>query len=114
MGILPGNQADRGNTAIFIPSPQALRQYPTSYEIAHGQIGANGTDLVWLPLDPLDNVFIHGTANIGSDEIAGNAFYRNQMWVLFNGLSASDSFRIEVVCHVEYIPTLPFGSWSPP
>lgn len=36
------------------------------------------------------------------------------MWILFNGLSATDSFRIEVVCHVEYVPTLPFGSWSPP
>lgn len=36
------------------------------------------------------------------------------MWILFNGLAATDSFRIEVVCHVEYVPTLPFGSWSPP
>jgi len=36
------------------------------------------------------------------------------MWILFNGLSATDTFRIEVVCHVEYVPTLPFGSWSPP
>lgn len=36
------------------------------------------------------------------------------MWVLFNGISTTDTFRIEVVCHVEYIPTLPFGSWSPP
>lgn len=36
------------------------------------------------------------------------------MWILFNGLSNTDSFRIEVVCHIEYIPTLPFGSWSPP
>lgn len=36
------------------------------------------------------------------------------MWILFNGLAISDSFRVEVVCHVEYIPTLPFGSWSPP
>ncbi len=36
------------------------------------------------------------------------------MWVLFNGLAATDSFRVEVVVHVEYVPTLPFGSWSPP
>jgi len=36
------------------------------------------------------------------------------MWILFNGLSVTDTFRIEVVCHVEYVPTLPFGSWSPP
>ncbi len=36
------------------------------------------------------------------------------MWILFNGLSQTDSFRIEVVCHTEYVPTLPFGSWSPP
>lgn len=36
------------------------------------------------------------------------------MWVLFNGISASDNFRIEVVTHLEYVPTLVFGSWSPP
>lgn len=36
------------------------------------------------------------------------------MWILFNGLNTGDSFRIEVVCHVEYVPTLPFGAWSPP
>lgn len=39
------------------------------------------------------------------------------MWVLFNGINSgavNDSYRIEVVTHVEYIPTLPFGSWSPP
>jgi len=36
------------------------------------------------------------------------------MWVLFNGLSVTDSFRIEVVTHVEYVPTLAFGTWAPP
>jgi len=36
------------------------------------------------------------------------------MWVLFNGIALSDTFRIEVVTHVEYVPTLPFGSWAPP
>lgn len=36
------------------------------------------------------------------------------MWVLFNGLTNTDSFRIEVVTHVEYVPTLPFGTWAPP
>lgn len=25
LGILPGNQSDRQNTAVYIPSPQALR-----------------------------------------------------------------------------------------
>ncbi len=38
------------------------------------------------------------------------------MWILINGIvggASGDSFRIEVVTHVEYIPTLPFSTWSP-
>jgi hypothetical protein len=38
---------------------------------------------------------------------------RSPIWVLLNGISTSDTYRVEVVTTVEYIPTLTFESWSP-
>jgi hypothetical protein len=40
-------------------------------------------------------------------------YYRNPMWLLFTGISTSDTYRLEVVTTVEYVPTLTFDSWSP-
>jgi len=33
-------------------------------------IGEHGTDLIWLPLDPMDDVFIPGNASIAVDDLA--------------------------------------------
>lgn len=35
------------------------------------------------------------------------------MWLLFNGISTQDTYRLEVTTTVEYVPTLNFDSWSP-
>lgn len=35
------------------------------------------------------------------------------MWLLFTGISALDTYRLEVVTNVEFVPTLAFDSWSP-
>jgi hypothetical protein len=41
------------------------------------------------------------------------SYYRNPMYVLLNGISTTDTFRVEVVTRVEFVPTLIFDSWSP-
>jgi hypothetical protein len=35
------------------------------------------------------------------------------MWLLFNGINSADTYRVEVVTTVEFIPTLGFDPWSP-
>jgi len=35
------------------------------------------------------------------------------MWLLFSGINTADTYRIEVVTTVEFIPTMGFDPWSP-
>ncbi len=67
----------------------------------------------------MDQIF--GSGNVGTTTVASSGVdtelmsycTRSPIYVLFNGISTSDSFRVEVVTTVEYIPTLVFESWSP-
>jgi len=64
----------------------------------------------------MDSIFSSGstagTTMTGDAELASYCT-RSPIWLLFNGINASDSYRVEVVTTVEYIPTLVFESWSP-
>jgi len=51
------------------------------------------------------------TSSIVSTEITNNAV-RSPLIVLLNGISNTDTYRIEVVYSVEYIPTSAFTAWT--
>lgn len=63
--------------------------------------------MIWLPLDPVDVTFSN---TVDEDPYL---YYRNPMYVLFNGINVSDTYRLSVTTKVEFIPTTQFNNWSP-
>jgi len=35
------------------------------------------------------------------------------MYLLLDGISTTDNFRVEIVTRVEFVPTLTFDAWAP-
>lgn len=73
-------------------------------------LGPTGTNYIWLPLDPIDNMFM---GLKGYDKENYSNLWRSPIYALFSGISASDTFRVEVVSTWEYVPTLNFEAWAP-
>lgn len=69
-------------------------------------------------MDPADYIFKPGwlgfagsTGSVVSTETTNNAV-RSPLVVLLNGINTTDTYRIEVVYSVEYIPTSSFTAWT--
>lgn len=58
MGTVPGKTLPYSASNWPIPTASVLRQYPTSTEMSASSIGKDGARLVWIPLDPMDMVFL--------------------------------------------------------
>jgi len=71
-----------------------------------------GCDYVWVPLDPLDLVFMGSVATLDGDSVAYRN--RNPIYLNFDNIASTDKYRIEILSTVEYIASMNFVDWASP
>lgn len=112
IGMVPGKTRGFTDTQVDMPSSERLRQYSTSYEVSLANVGQNGTDYIWVPLDPLDLIFMGSDPVKDGDSVAYPL--RNPIYANFSGIASGDKYRVEIVSTIEYIPPLNFVDWASP
>lgn len=66
---------------------------------------------MWLPLDPIDHVFIGGSNSVDTE--VTNYYCRNPILVYFSGLNPSgESYLLQIAYTYEFVPTPAFEPWS--